>query len=58
MVSQPVFSGIGSEGLPFYSKDELLQSPSVKDGLETHREAYFRRQYTHFLTDVGRILGV
>eukprot|EP00878_Enallax_costatus_P029457 GHUV01031942.1.p1 GENE.GHUV01031942.1~~GHUV01031942.1.p1 ORF type:complete len:146 (+),score=23.41 GHUV01031942.1:213-650(+) len=58
MVNQPALSGIGSEGLPFYSREELLQSPSVRDGLEPHREAQLRRQYTHFVTDVGKNLGV
>lgn len=58
MVKQLFLNGIGSEGLPYYSREELQQSPSLKDGLEPYREAQFRTQYTYFISEVGRNLQV
>ncbi|KAF8064481.1 CYCT1-1 [Scenedesmus sp. PABB004] len=51
-------AGVGSAGLPLYSAAALQDSPSARDGLEPHVEAQWRRQYTHFIIDVGRSLSV
>jgi hypothetical protein len=56
-MAQPL-SGIGHGGLPLYTKQQVAESASIREGLEPHREAQWRRQYTHFITDLGKTLGV
>eukprot|EP00775_Hariotina_reticulata_P004713 gene4713-4963_t len=51
-------SGIGSPGLPLYTRQQLESSPSQRDGMDPRKEAQWRRQYTHFISDVGKALEV
>lgn len=50
--------GIGHAGLPLYTKQQVAESASIKEGLEPHREAQWRRQYTYFIIDLGHKLTV
>ncbi|WIA39420.1 hypothetical protein OEZ86_005522 [Tetradesmus obliquus] len=56
-MTQPL-SGIGHAGLPLYTKQQIAESASIREGLEPYREAQWRRQYTHFIIDLGKALGV
>lgn len=51
-------TGIGSPGLPFYTRQQLARSPSVQQGMDPDIERRNRLQYTVFIQQVGMDLSV
>jgi hypothetical protein len=51
-------TGIGSPGLPFYTKEQLAKSPSIQQGMDPDTERRNRLQYTVFIQQVGMDLSV
>lgn len=51
-------TGIGSPGLPFYTREQLARSPSIQQGMDPDTERRNRLQYTVFIQNVGMDLGV
>jgi hypothetical protein len=51
-------TGIGSPGLPFYTREQLARSPSIQQGMDPDTERRNRLQYTVFIQHVGMDLGV
>lgn len=51
-------SGVGSAGLPLYTQQQLLASPSVRQGMDPDTQRRHRLQYTQFITELGMSLTV
>lgn len=51
-------TGIGSPGLPFYTREQVARSPSIQQGMDPDTERRNRLQYTVFIQQVGMDLGV
>lgn len=51
-------TGIGSPGLPFYTREQLARSPSIQQGMDPDSERRSRLQYTVFIQQVGQDLSV
>lgn len=51
-------SGIGSPGLPFYTREQLSRSPSIQQGMDPDTERRNRLQYVVFIQQVGMDLAV
>jgi hypothetical protein len=51
-------SGVGSAGLPLYSREALERSPSAEQGMHPDLERRHRLQYTQFITELGISLQV
>lgn len=51
-------SGIGSVGLPLYTREQLAHAPSIQQGMDPDTERRHRLQYTQFITQLGIHLAV
>lgn len=51
-------TGVGSPGLPLYTREQLKQSPSVQQGMDPDTERRNRLQYAAFITELGMSLQV
>ena len=42
----------------YFNKNELIQTPSFRDGIESEIEARYRREGARFLMDLGNQMGL
>ena len=42
----------------YFDKSDLLNTPSLRDGIELERESRYRREGARFLMDLGNQMGL